>query len=239
MYLLPQYEQMSISNSDSIFGFVNIQIQGQHWTLLPEKAVYWHEEKTLFLSDLHLAKDMHFRKNGVAVPSGPTAQTLKTLSACVAHFQPIKMLLLGDLFHSEMNQAIPAFAAWRQKHASVDCILVAGNHDILQAADYTSMGLQMAGDSMLIGPFLFTHEPPIKDVGAYVVCGHLHPAARIRGKGRESMRLPCFWIREKYVVLPAFGEFTGSKTIKSSAKDILIGIADKQLFHIQGKLPVG
>ena len=47
------------------------------------------------------------------------------------------------------------------------------------------------------------------------VCGHLHPAAKMRGKGRQSLRLPCFHQSSTgcdagtRLVLPAFGAFTG------------------------------
>ena len=39
--------------------------------------------------------------------------------------------------------------------------------------------------------------------------GHLHPACRIHGRGRDSLRLPCFVSDGRQVILPAFGEFTG------------------------------
>ena len=43
----------------------------------------------------------------------------------------------------------------------------------------------------------------------FVLGGHLHPACRIHGRGRDSLRLPCFVSDERQVILPAFDEFTG------------------------------
>ena len=57
-------------------------------------------------------------------------------------------------------------------------------------------------------PFALAHHPAQVN-GAYVLAGHVHPAARLHGAGREHARLPCFWFGADCAVLPAFGEFTG------------------------------
>jgi metallophosphoesterase superfamily enzyme len=45
------------------------------------------------------------------------------------------------------------------------------------------------------------------------LAGHLHPVARISGRGRDSLRLPCFVIDGRQIVLPAFGEFAGGSLV--------------------------
>ena len=53
-----------------------------------------------------------------------------------------------------------------------------------------------------------------------MLAGHLHPARRLHGPGRDSVRLPCFVHEEGQgrgqAVLPAFGEFTGGWTMESA-----------------------
>lgn len=39
-----------------------INIKDQNLLLLPEKALFWEEEKGLIISDVHLGKAGHFRK---------------------------------------------------------------------------------------------------------------------------------------------------------------------------------
>ena len=40
----------------------------QDLLLLPEKAIYWKQQKALIAADVHLGKVGHFRKAGIAVP---------------------------------------------------------------------------------------------------------------------------------------------------------------------------
>jgi len=44
------------------------KINGNHFLLFTENYIYWEEEKAIILTDLHLGKSGHFRKNGIAVP---------------------------------------------------------------------------------------------------------------------------------------------------------------------------
>ena len=218
----------------SIFGHVDLHLLNQHWTLLPEKAILWKNASTLLLSDLHLAKDSHFRKHGFAVPPQMSGQTLSRLSTLLDTLKPERLLLLGDLFHSEANSGLDLFSKWRQDFRSLSMVLVAGNHDILDRQWYHDQHLEVH-DVLQEGPFTFQHEPQ-EDAASYQVCGHLHPAVRISGNARQSLRFPCFWIGQHQTVLPSFGEFTGSKTIRFKKADRVVAIAEGELFLVNGGL---
>jgi len=41
-----------------------IHINGNELQLLPEKGIFWTEESALVLSDVHIGKSAHFRRNG-------------------------------------------------------------------------------------------------------------------------------------------------------------------------------
>jgi DNA ligase-associated metallophosphoesterase len=212
---------------------VDIALKGEVWQLLPDKAVYWKEQRLLIVSDLHLAKDMHFRKHGMAVPSGMTGKTLERLGSIINQFQPERILLLGDLFHSEFNHAVEEFATWKNSRSAVRFQLVDGNHDILHESEYDRMGIELLGNEYALGPFTFRHEPPDKACETFTVCGHLHPAARLTGTGRQSLRFPCFWQTENMFVLPAFGEFTGGKTIQPAHGDSVYAVAEGSLYKLK------
>jgi len=48
----------------------------QDLLLLPQKAIYWQQQKALIVADVHFGKVGHFRKAGIAVPPPPaTAST--------------------------------------------------------------------------------------------------------------------------------------------------------------------
>ena len=48
--------------------FLSHNIFNQTFLLSAQRTVFWEEEKTLILSDLHLGKSGHFRKSGIAIP---------------------------------------------------------------------------------------------------------------------------------------------------------------------------
>jgi metallophosphoesterase superfamily enzyme len=63
-------------------------IRDHHFWLSPERVLYWEEEKTLILSDLHFGKTGHFRKSGIAVPQSIYQQDLQRLFHQISFFNP-------------------------------------------------------------------------------------------------------------------------------------------------------
>jgi len=211
---------------------MTVHQDGEALLLLPQKAIYWQKEKLLMLSDAHLAKDAHFRKHGIAIPNALSDSTLNGLSDIIAAHSPERLLILGDMFHSDWNRGVEKFIAWRKSFASLSVELVEGNHDVLGTEKYIEMGILSHGFSYTIGPFFFIHE----DDGAnekFTFSGHIHPAIKLRGKARQVLRIPCFWWQPKAAVLPAFGAFTGNHSIKAKKKDKVYGIAGDEVMEIQ------
>lgn len=91
-------------------------------------------------------------------------------------------------------------------------ILVVGNHDIISPVKYEDLGVEVVSEIQSEG-FLLTHHPEERE-GFFNFCGHIHPAIRMTGLGRQSVRLRCFFKSESQMLLPAFGEFTGSHTLE-------------------------
>lgn len=191
-------------------------IQNQTWELLPEKAVFWKEKRTLIITDLHIGKSGHFRKSGIAAPSTINAKNLERLGRLIQIHQPTTLLILGDLFHSKANREWLEFEEWLEDFRELDIRLVTGNHDLLHQSFYESANISVHENFELDG-FLFVHDPDDlnePDSSAIVVAGHIHPGISLKGKGRQSLRFPCFLFSDERILLPAFGEFTGLHTIK-------------------------
>lgn len=187
------------------------QFKGQHLTMFPQKALYWAEENALIVTDLHIGKVGHFRKSGIAIPRPLEQEDLAVLSDLIHTLKPLKIIFLGDLFHSELNNDWNWLQLWRDLHPAVLMVLVRGNHDILHDRYYKEAGFELH-DELNVYPFTFIHEPLKPEdtgTGAYTISGHIHPAVRLRGRGRQSVVLPCFYFGETQAVLPAFGRFTG------------------------------
>jgi len=206
--------------------------QHQRLWLLPQKAIYWQKYRTLLVADLHIGKSGHFRKSGIAVPGQVNKSNLAVLSHLVEETSTDHLVILGDLFHSDINKEWQQFIEWRKKYRELEVSLVIGNHDILERDNYHS-GLINLFKKMTIGPYLLVHDlqeiPDLNATDRYVLSGHIHPAVKLRGKGRQIMKLPCFYFGNAYGILPAFGQFTGTKIITPTYDDDVFMIADSQI----------
>lgn len=206
-----------------------LTIGNQHFVLHPSGAMFWEEEALLFISDVHLGKVSHFRKYGAAVPRGAILGNFELLDRTLEFFNPRGLYFLGDLFHSYLNSEWQFFETWSRKTV-VSKVLIRGNHDIISPLKYEQLGIELIQEHLLQG-FLFTHHPEPRQ-GVFNVSGHVHPAITLRGKGRQSLRLPCFFKNAQLLILPAFGAFTGSHTLQKRAGDDIFAIAGQQVIKI-------
>jgi DNA ligase-associated metallophosphoesterase len=200
------------------------RIRGQQLWLSPHRCLFWEEQKSLILSDLHFGKTGHFRKAGIAVPPAVYREDLLRLLSLIQYFQPRQLLVVGDLFHSRENRELDLFRRWRDDFPDLGIRLVLGNHDILGEDWYEKAGITVSRDLLRMGEFAFIHDiaaveggvTAVEGIGArqpYFFSGHLHPGIRIRGMGKQSLQFPCFYFGGEYAILPAFGRFTGTVSI--------------------------
>ena len=109
------------------------------------------------------------------------------------------------------NPSVAALGQWPPAEgqlaalvASVeDWLWIEGNHD---PAPPPQFGGEVTG-LVSLGPLTLRHDPrPGPQPGE--VAGHLHPCAKVTGRGR-SVRARCFLTDGSRLILPAFGAYTG------------------------------
>lgn len=182
---------------------------GERLQLLPERALWWPAGGTLFIADLHLGKAATYRALGQPVPGGTTQENLARLDDLVAQHAPARIVFLGDFMHAaHARSVLPTVEAWRARHAGIAMTLVRGNHDSRAGDPPPSLAIDVVDEPWLLGPFACCHHPQTHPTH-FVLAGHLHPACKLYGKGRDSVRMPCFVSDAQQATLPAFGEFTG------------------------------
>lgn len=184
--------------------------------LCADKCIFWQEEKTLVLSDLHFGKTGHFRKSGIAVPQDVYKEDIQRFVSLLQQFKPENVIVIGDMFHSHDNKEHALFVKWRKDFEQLNIQLVMGNHDILHKQWYTGAGIELLEGCHEAGKICFVHDidgTEIKENNFYF-CGHIHPGISISSGAKQSVHLPCFYFTKQYAVLPAFGKFTGTYTIK-------------------------
>lgn len=202
---------------------MKVEVAAEALVLAPGRAAYRPRRRQLFIADPHFGKAEAFRAKGVPVPEGTTGDNLQRLDTLIAQFNPACVVYLGDFLHARVEAVFAQLASWRARHAALDMLLVRGNHDARAGALPAALGIREAPEHSEDG-LVFRHAPGFSSAG-YTLAGHLHPAYRLRGRGRESVRLPCFWIRRTGMVLPAFGSFTGAMEIEREAGDRVCVIA--------------
>lgn len=206
---------------------LEITLEGEQITLLPERALLWAAQKTLVVSDLHWGKTGHFRKHGIAVPITTQQQDEIRLAKLVKEHGVERLVIAGDLFHSKQNKEVDIFSHWREMHPDLDIDLVIGNHDILKPEKYQSWNIRTHKESLLLAPFLITHDIP-ENCDRFCIHGHVHPAVRLTGKGNQAIKLDCFCEDNDRIILPAFGLFTGNHLLHiPDHKHIYIIVDDK------------
>lgn len=213
---------------------IEFDFAGTDWQALPQRAIFWAAERWLVVADVHVGKAAAFRARGVPVPQGTTLANLARLSALIAGIRPQRLVFLGDLLHAREahnGETIRQFARWREQHAAVPMTLVEGNHDRRAGALPADIRIDVVTEPWRVGDAALCHHPQ-RIGGAAVIAGHLHPCVRLYGSANDSLRLPCFWLRQDLLTLPAFGEFTGGAPVVREAGDRVLAIAEDRLIDI-------
>jgi DNA ligase-associated metallophosphoesterase len=211
--------------TSAVNGVYSLSFLNQTLRLLPQKAIFWQEKKILLIADVHLGKVNHFRKAGIAIPQIVTASDYTTLEALLNQHPVEEVIFLGDLFHSKANKACEEFADWLIQYPQIRFTLVKGNHDILPDTFFHATNITVYTDTLISSPFILSHIPLREKTSYYNLAGHLHPAVKLLGKGKQLLTLPCFCFEQTTGILPAFGSFTGNAIISPGPESMVFAIA--------------
>lgn len=218
-------------------GVANATVAGEDVELLAERALFWPRASTLLVADVHLGKAAAFRAGGVAIPRGTTANDLARFTALVLRTRCEHLVILGDFLHAAAGRVAAldaAFIAWRDAHPALAITLVRGNHDMKAGDPPAAWRVSVVSDPHPLAPFLLCHEPTSPRTG-FALCGHVHPGVRVEGRAHESVRLPCFVIGRRRMLLPAFGRLTGLAIVAPAEGECVVAIAGARLFVLPGR----
>jgi DNA ligase-associated metallophosphoesterase len=228
---------------------VRIELGGERLTLLPPGGAFLPEHGALLVADLHLGKGAAFRAAGRAVPAGTSAETLDRLSHLLESAPgATSVWVLGDLFHAAAG-ATPeldrTWRRWRESRPTLEVTLVRGNHDEAVVEVAREWGCRVLDPPGRLGALDLRHEPrerseaapddpcPGERTGeAWGVAGHLHPVVRLREGRRSGLRLPCFWLRGRDLILPALGAFVDGARLRTGEGDRVFVPAGAQVLEI-------
>jgi DNA ligase-associated metallophosphoesterase len=203
-------------------------------------ALYWPDEGLLVVADLHLEKGSSFAERGVLLPPYDTAATLARLARVLVRYAPRAVIALGDSFHDREGPARLADtdrATLGDLQHGRDWFWIAGNHD---PEPVEGLGGTPAA-TLAIGALTFRHQPAPDDISGEIA-GHLHPVARVSGRGRTVSRR-CFASDGRRLVMPAFGAYAGGLNVRDGAFGRVFGalkftahmLGDSRLYAIAAK----
>lgn len=181
-------------------------------TPLCQGALWWSDERTLVVSDLHLEKGSSYAARGQLLPPYDTHATLGVVEALAASLKPRTIVSLGDSFHdrsAEVRLGADTTARICALTAAHDWVWVEGNHD----PDPPKHLGGRATHTLRLDALVFRHEPTGE---SGEIAGHLHPAAKVRGRGR-SVRRRCFATDGERLIMPSLGAFTGGLNVCDEA----------------------
>jgi DNA ligase-associated metallophosphoesterase len=203
-------------------------------------AIFVPEESALLVADLHLEKGASFARRGIMLPPYDSAATLAALHAAIRRHGPRCVICLGDSFHRRDSAALiddETRAGLAALQRGRDWIWIAGNHDPDRPDG-------LAGDTlpeMEMGGVALRHEPGGSSALAEIA-GHLHPAAKLRLRGR-SLRRRCFALSARRCVMPAMGAYAGGLNVRDGAFASLFAggmsarlIGDGRIFAIDERM---
>ncbi len=211
-----------------------VNVAGEELVLLPERAIYWPRKQTLLVADTHWGKAATLRAAAIPIPGGTTSADLERLSAIVNATGAKRMVLLGDAIHAREGRAprtLRAVSEWREAHPALEMLLIRGNHDRRSGDPPASLNIECANAPVPDAPFVFQHFPG-KAEGGYALAGHMHPAIRLTGRGKEKKTLVCYWFTECCGVLPAFGALTGIALVAREPGDRVYVVAGDEVIAV-------
>ena len=208
----------AISHSSTTAGMqpgLALSVAGQHLFALTCGGLWWEEAGLLVVSDLHLEKASSYAARGQMLPPYDTRATLARVERQMAALSPRMIISLGDSFHD--RRARPRMAAddvarLRRMTESCDWVWVEGNHDPAPPDDLGGR----AAIELAIGPLTFRHIPTAGEARGEIA-GHLHPCARVVGRGGRAVRARCFATDGERLVMPAYGALTGGLNVLDAA----------------------
>ena len=199
--------------------------------LTNQRAIFWERKKALIISDVHLGKAAHFRKNGIAIPTQIALQDLLRLEQLLTLYNAEKLIIVGDLIHAGSNNEVELLSQTLLKFPQLTTHLIKGNHDRISLQQLQNMGVQHLYQQLEIDNFIFSHHPKIEEK-KLVISGHIHPGINVSFPAKKTMRFPCYVVTKNEIILPAFSSFTGLDTNKILDNASYYAFYEKGIFKV-------
>jgi len=189
---------------------LHVEIQ-RGWWLSGDRTLFLEDERTLVVADIHWGYAQSHRRAGHLLPLWGNEATAERLRRVVRHYEPRRMIWLGDSLHKP-NEAAAA-EEFLEDMTHIETIVIAGNHDRKWSrADRTEY---------LLGDRLFHHGHLARELAPDVVevIGHLHPALSWGDGAGLSLKMHALVQGPRRIVLPSFSDWSSGTSWRDQLAD--------------------
>ena len=202
------------NNTES--NLINFSWRGTELELYSNKVLFVPHTRELLICDIHIGKAEYFQLNGIPLTNNEDEDNLNRIYDLLDKFNPKKLVILGDLFHSKysLNRNL------RNKvenlfQSTKNIELIEGNHD--KGCYLNNINYLKEKKSLNL---IYSHEP-IKTNNEKIlnICGHYHPKIILRNFN-DKISFKCFALdsHNNNLYLPSFGDLTGGYLCKKHFK---------------------
>ena len=178
-------------------------------------ALYWEDERTLLVADLHLEKGAAFAALGMLLPPYDTRATLDRLTRVI---DAVRAFARGGARRQLPSQPTPP-RVFTAEDLDTLLALQQGARMVLDLRQSRSASARQHRRHGLRHAHHSRAHAPARAVACAVareIAGHLHPVARIARRG-TVIRRRCFATDGNRLVMPAFGAYAGGLNLRDEA----------------------
>ena len=213
-----------------------------------DASLYFTEEKTIIIGDLHLGLEESYINRGTFLPKQQYNLIHKNILKILGSVDVKKIIINGDLKHefSRINKQewtdVYNFLNLLSKNYEVEIIL--GNHDVMIKKILKEQGYNV-NDYICFRNLIVLHGDIIPEEALdkeMVIIGHEHPSVCIK-EGAKIEKYKCFikgrWKDKALIVMPSFNPLIEGNDILTEnflSPFINKDVSDFELFVIGNKV---
>jgi metallophosphoesterase superfamily enzyme len=205
----------------------------QTFELLPQRGMFWFEQRILIVSDPKFDHTTSFPRRDVPYSAGARASALMRLTTLLNFFEPDILLILGDLVDEQALQSKEVregLLFWRHQFQEVQFARV---HDGNPSPPSLLEDLCMIeyDGQVQISPFEFRESNGYSS--GFVIAGRPHPTVKFLDRSEGvGVKAPCFHLRGASLTLPGFNSDSPSQNISPQQGDRLYVVGPTEIVEL-------
>ena len=187
-------------------------------------AAYIPKEEIAIVADLHIGYEGVLQREGVTIPKYQKEVLLERLGKILKDYRPKKLIINGDFKH-EFGRNLRQ--EWREATeileylaGETEVLLIRGNHDNFLRTIASKLHIPIV-DKYEMRDMIVLHGHKETSTNKKIIMAHEHPSLALRDKVGAIVKLPCYMISKKIIVLPALSPLATGTDVISDASSYL------------------